>query len=217
MKITGEQVINNSRQAIAGVMKHFANTPTLALNGTPTTPTDVTATLQGAIDAAAAAEKAFHDAVAAKRAAIAKSNAHLGALKALVKNQLGSSQGALGDFGFTSPSRQVPDEATKAAAVAKRAATRAARHTMGKRQEGADQGCGHDDVPLGTIRPQGIETRVGRPPGDVSGGLLFCVVFPVRAGMLEPSGSRSGRRRHGVALAASALTRSGSPLKMRAD
>jgi hypothetical protein len=141
MKRKRDKTINNNRQAIAGVQKHFATTPTLVLDGTPTTPKDVIATLQAAIDAidaAGAAEKAFHDKVAAQHAALAKGDAVLKALKALVKNQLGSAEGVMGDFGFTTPKRKTPDEATKAAAVAKRAATRAARaarHTMGKRQK----------------------------------------------------------------------------------
>jgi type I site-specific restriction endonuclease len=138
MSTNKDKTINNHRQAIAGVQKHFATTPTLVLDGTPTTPKDVIATLQGAIDAidtAAAAEKAFHDTVTAQRAAISTGNALLKALKMLVQNQLGSPQGALGDFGFTTRARQTPNEATKAAAVAKRAATRAVRHTMGKRQK----------------------------------------------------------------------------------
>src|SRR5258708_8978428 len=142
-KTTRDKTINKNRQAIAGVQKHLANIPTLALGGTPTTPTDVIATLQGAIDAidaAAAAEKVFHDAVAAQHAAIVKGNALLKVLKMLVHNQLGSTEGVLGDFGFTSPKRQTPNEATKAAAVAKRAATRAVRHTMGVRQKAKIKG-----------------------------------------------------------------------------
>src|SRR5260370_1201481 len=130
---TRDKTSNKTRQAIAGVQKHLANIPTLALGGTPTTPTDVIATLQGAIDAidaAAAAEKVFHDAVAAQHAAIVKGNALLKVLKMLVHNQLGSTEGVLGDFGFTSPKRQTPNEATKAAAVA-----------MPKRREWRGRGC----------------------------------------------------------------------------
>jgi hypothetical protein len=143
MKTNKAKTINVNRQAIAGVQKHFASTPTIVLDGTPTAPTDVIAALQGAndaIDRAAAAEKAFHDAVTAKNAAIAKGNAFVGALKSLVKSQIGSSHGVLGDFGFSPPTRQTPDEATKAAAVTKRAATRTARHTMGKRQKAPIKG-----------------------------------------------------------------------------
>ncbi|MDP8999056.1 MAG: hypothetical protein M3O46_02985 [Myxococcota bacterium] len=138
MKANRDKTINNNRQAIVGVQKYFATTPTIVLDGKPTTPKDVIATLQGAIDSidtAAVAEKAFHDAVSAQHAAIAKGNAVLKLLKMLVQNQLGGAEGVLGDFGFQIPKRKTPNEATKAAAVAKRAATRDARHTMGKRQK----------------------------------------------------------------------------------
>jgi hypothetical protein len=143
MNTNKDNTINKHRQAIAGIRKHFASAPTMVLGGTPTTPNDAIATLQGsidAIDAASATAHAFHGAVAAQHAAIAKGSGLLTDLKTLVKSQLGSSEGVLGAFGFTSPSRQTPDEATKAAAVAKRAATRAARHTMGKRQKLAVKG-----------------------------------------------------------------------------
>ncbi len=132
-----------SRQAIAGIEKHFTSTPTLALAGTPTTPKDVIATLKAAIDAidaAAAAEKAFHDATTAQHAAVAKGNAVVKALKILVTNQLGSAEGVLNNFGFQPPKRTTPDQAKKAAAVTKRAATRAARHTMGPRQKAPIKG-----------------------------------------------------------------------------
>ena len=138
-----DTTINTFRQAIAGVEAHFASTPSLALDGTPTTPKELVATLQVAIDSidrAATAEKAFHDAVAAQHAAITTGKARLAALRGLVTNQLGSTEAVLGDFGFTARKRQVPTEATKAAAVAKRAATRTARHTMGKRQKSKVKG-----------------------------------------------------------------------------
>jgi hypothetical protein len=143
MNTNRDKTINKNRQAIAGVKKHFASTPSLVLDGSPTTPNDVIAALQAAIDAvdaAAAAGKVFHDVTAAQHAAIAKGNAVLKALKMLVNNQLGGAEGVLGDFGFQAPKRKTPDEATKAEAVAKRAATRAARHTMGKRQKAKVKG-----------------------------------------------------------------------------
>jgi hypothetical protein len=143
MKTNKDRTINTHRQAIAGIRKHFASAPSILLGGTSTTPNDAIATLQGsidAIDAASASAQAFHGAVTAQHAAIAKGTGLLTDLKTLVKSQLGSSEGVLGDFGFTSPSRQTPDEATKAAAVVKRAATRAARHTMGKRQKASVKG-----------------------------------------------------------------------------
>jgi hypothetical protein len=124
-------LLNHIRQAIAGVQKHYATTPTLSLDGASVPTPDVLATLQGAItaiDDAAAAETAFHQAVAAQHAAVAKAEATL------------SKGAARTDFGFAVPTRRTPDEATKARAVAKRAATRAARGTKGPRQKAGIKG-----------------------------------------------------------------------------
>ncbi len=138
MNTNKDKTINQFRQAIAGTQKHFAQAPTIALDGTPTAPKDVIAALQGAIDAidvAAVAEKAFHDAVVAEHAALVKGRATLAALKRTVKVVLGGAEGTQGDFGFTTRKRQVPKAATKAEAVNKRAQTRKAHGTMGKRQK----------------------------------------------------------------------------------
>jgi hypothetical protein len=146
-----DKSVNQHRQAMAGIRKHFASAPTLMLGGTPTSPNDAIATLQGTIDAidkATAAEQAMHEAVTAKNAAMAKSSAALGDLKTLVKAQLGSSASVFADFGFQAPSRQAPTEATKAAAVAKRAATRKVRQTLGKRQKAKLTGT----VPAGDVK-----------------------------------------------------------------
>jgi hypothetical protein len=143
MKPNKDRNMNRYRQAVAGIRKHFASAPTIGLGGTLTKPDEAIATLQAAmnaIDLAAAAEQGFHGAVATQHAALAKGNIVLTELKALVQSQLGSSAGVLGDFGFTKPKRKTPDEATKAAAVAKRASTRKARHTMGKRQRAEVKG-----------------------------------------------------------------------------
>jgi hypothetical protein len=135
--------VSSLRQAMAGVLKHFAQAPTIVLDGASTQPAAVNATFQTAIDAVAkatAAEQAFHDAVAEQHAAIASAKASLAALQSLVKSQLGSTETVLGDFGFTTPKPQTPSEATKAAAVVKRKATREARGTKGKRQKAAIKG-----------------------------------------------------------------------------
>ena len=159
-----DNTINHIRQAMAGIAKHFATNSTLVLDGTTTATKDVVATLQGAIDAidaAAAASKAFHDATAAQHAAIAKGNTLLTALKTLVTNQLGSAGSAFGDFGFTNPKRTVPDATTKVVAVAKRTATRAARHTMGPVQKKSVKGAVNVAV---TVTPTAAPTPVASSP-----------------------------------------------------
>jgi hypothetical protein len=138
-----DKTINTLRQAIGGVQKHFGGTPTIVLDGKPMAPGALVATFQAAIkgiDDAVTAEQAFHDTVAAQNAAIAAARAGLRALKKLVESQLGSASAIFGDFGFPIPTRKTPTEATKAAAVAKREATRAARGTRGKRQKAGIKG-----------------------------------------------------------------------------
>ncbi|HEY8038287.1 MAG TPA: hypothetical protein VIF15_00765 [Polyangiaceae bacterium] len=130
--------INRNRQAIAGIQKHFATAPTIVLDGKPTKPADAIAILQTAIDATdgtTAADTALHTAVAAEKAAVAGANAVRKALKTLVFNAFGPAADAVTDFGFTKPKKATPTVAVKAGAVAKRAATRTARHTMGPKQE----------------------------------------------------------------------------------
>jgi hypothetical protein len=138
-----DTTLNRIRLAIAGVQKHLASTPTVVLDGVSTPIANVLATLNGAttaIDGATTAEKAFHDAVAAQNAAVAAAVALLTDLKVLVTNQFGEKGAATADFGFAPATRKEPDAATKAAAVEKRAATRAARGTRGPRAKQAIKG-----------------------------------------------------------------------------
>ncbi|HTB79219.1 MAG TPA: hypothetical protein VK762_38515 [Polyangiaceae bacterium] len=129
---------NRNRQAIAGVRKHYASTASMVLDGVSYAPTDVERALQGSIDAAdatTAATALFHKTVDAERTANATADTVYAGLKAFVTTQFKAAPDVLADFGFTLPSRQVPDAATVATAVEKRNATRVARHTMGKRQK----------------------------------------------------------------------------------
>jgi hypothetical protein len=138
-----DTIINRIRLAIAGIQKHFASTPTLVLDGVATPTANVLAILNGAttaIDDATTAEKAFHDAVAAQHAAVVSAEALLANLKVLVTNQFGKKGAATADFGFAAATRKTPDAATAAAAVEKRAATRAARGTKGPRAKKAIKG-----------------------------------------------------------------------------
>lgn len=138
-----DTIINRIRLAIAGIQKYYAGSQTLVLDGQTVPTATVLATLTGAtsaIDGATTAEKAFHDAVAAQNAAVAAAVALLANLKVLVTNQYGKKGTATADFGFAPGTRKTPDAATKAAAVEKRAATRAARGTKGPRAKKAIKG-----------------------------------------------------------------------------
>lgn len=134
---------NLNRQAIAGVQKVYATTPAIILDGVSFAPANVVKALQGPIDAADAtntAGAAFHKAVAVEKAAIVEADTVYAGLRTLVMSQFATSPETLAEFGFTPPTRRVPDAATVAGAVEKRAATRAARHTMGKRQKAGVKG-----------------------------------------------------------------------------
>jgi hypothetical protein len=159
-----DTLTNRNRQMIAGVQKHWGSTPTIPIDGQPTAPKDVVATLQAANDAIAAAgvaEKAFHDATTAQKAALAKARVLSAGLKVLVKNQLGSSESILNDFGITTRSRQVPTAQTAAKAVVKRAATRAARHTAGPRQKASV----HGTVETASPAPAAASAPAASPSG----------------------------------------------------
>jgi hypothetical protein len=139
MKPTNKSIRSNrNRQAIAGVRKHYASTASMVLDGISYAPADIEKALQGSIDAAdatTAATAVFHKTVDAERTANATADTVYAGLKAFVTTQFKAAPDALADFGFTLPSRQIPDAATLATAVEKRKATRTARHTMGKRQK----------------------------------------------------------------------------------
>jgi hypothetical protein len=135
---------DRNRQAIAGVKQNLANTPSIVLGGVAHAPADIEAALQASIDASdatAAASAAFHKAVTAEQAAHAKGDAIYKGLKSMLVNQFALAPDTLAQFGISLlPQRQTPSAATSAAAVAKRAATRVARHTLGKRQKAGIKG-----------------------------------------------------------------------------
>ncbi len=134
---------DRSRKMIAGVKKHYANAPSLVVDGVSYAPADIEAALQGCVDAAdatASAAAAFHKAVATEKTSTAKGDALYRGLRAFLITQYKAQPTVLDDFGITLSTKQVPDASKVAAAVAKRAATRAARHTMGKRQKAGIKG-----------------------------------------------------------------------------
>jgi hypothetical protein len=123
-------------QVIAGVKKDLQNVPQLLLNGEAYTPASLVALLQSRIDAGngVAVDKAKYVAsIKAYRAISAKCTSVVGALRQYVMNAYGKDGTQLADFGFTAPRKATLTPEQKAAAVAKRAATRAARGTKGPR------------------------------------------------------------------------------------
>jgi hypothetical protein len=126
-------------KAIAGIGKHFAGATSLTLMGASFTPASLKAVFQADIDATNATEAGhtqWRQQVATQKATRANTRAVSKALKSYVVGTFGASAvGVLEDFGFSAPkSPGKKTVAAKAEGLVKAKATRAARHTMGKKQ-----------------------------------------------------------------------------------
>jgi hypothetical protein len=141
---------------IAGIGKYFAGVNTITLAGTPYAPSAIAKILQDLVDAINAAVAARTAAHVAVQAASAKSAAVDPVLTAFKSYLLGVYTDAktLADFGLTprKPRRPLTQE-EGAAAAAKRLATRAARHTLGKRQKASIHGTAPEPPPVVTPPP----------------------------------------------------------------
>jgi hypothetical protein len=139
MKTTKNTVVALAGQLIAGTKKHFPAASSLAFGGGTFTPAQVETSLQTLSDL----RTAVNDAKAATKAKLADEEAQAPSLRTqmsafvtYVKATFGNSPDVLADFGLTPKKVKAPltlDQ--KAAAAAKRKATRAARHTMGSKQK----------------------------------------------------------------------------------
>ncbi len=127
-----------AQQLIAGTGKHLSSTTQVNLVGSSFTPAELTAKLQSLVtlrtnvDAAKASTKEMLATEAAQMPAL---RTLMSAYVAYIKAAYVGSPGVLADFGISLKSRAPLTVDDKAAAVAKRAATRAARHTMGPQQK----------------------------------------------------------------------------------
>src|SRR5271166_2492462 len=138
---TKSQVVALTQQLIAGTAKHLTGTTPVQLVGSSFTSADITAklqsivTLEADVDAAKAATKAK---LATRTASMPPLRNFESAYVAYLKAAYRGSPDVLADFGIQPPKVPVPlTVEAKAAATAKRAATRAARHTMGSQQKKA--------------------------------------------------------------------------------
>jgi hypothetical protein len=125
---------------IAGIDKHVTGGATIGGDEyTPQTLKAVFAEHNVAIDAADALHKQWQDQVNVMRAAAKRANTVYLLLHSFLLGQYGNDANAvLNDFGMKTPKPKGPQTVkTKSAAVAKRAATRAVRHTMGTKQRKA--------------------------------------------------------------------------------
>ncbi len=157
-------------KAMKGVDKHLASLTTIMIGGTAYTAPTLKAVFQADIDATNAADAArtqWKDLLVPAKAARTLAARSRLALKSYLVGLYGpNAVGILEDFGFTPP--KSPGRKTakaKADAVDKSAATRVARHTMGKNQKKSVKGT---VTPVSPPAPAG-STPITAPPA-ASGG-----------------------------------------------
>jgi hypothetical protein len=142
--VTKQTKIDRDRRMIAGVEKHFARSDRIRLDGEQYTREELIALLRERVElshAVLAAKAAWQDAVQRERANAAKTARVAAALRKTIHLMFGSDAAALSDFGVAPHKERRPlSSEEKAMVVAKILATRAARHTMGKRQRRAIKG-----------------------------------------------------------------------------
>jgi hypothetical protein len=138
-----ERVAATAKQLIAGAAKRLTGTTPIVLAGSSYTPDQITSKLQQLVNLRSAVDAAQ----ASSRARITEENTQAPSLIALVSDlrayvrvTFRDSPEALADFGITPKARVPLTGEAKALATAKRAATRAARHTMGSNQRKAIKG-----------------------------------------------------------------------------
>ncbi|HTB75774.1 MAG TPA: hypothetical protein VK762_21140 [Polyangiaceae bacterium] len=140
---TKSQVAADAKQLIAATAKHLTSGTQVPLLGGSFTPDQVTSKLQMLVDLRSDVDASR----ASTKAKIANETAQMPALRTFksayrtyIKAAFGSSPDVLADFGITPKAREPLTVEAKAAAAAKRASTRAARHTMGSDQKKAIKG-----------------------------------------------------------------------------
>ncbi len=171
---TKGQAVVLAKQLIAGAEKHLTGATQVAILGSSFTPAEITTKLQSLVtlrtdvDAAKAATKAK---IAAESANMPSLLTFMSALRTYVKAAYGGSPDVLADFGITPKVRVPLTVEAKAAAAAKRAATRAARHTMGKQQKKEVMGdvTGVIVTPITAASPA-VAAPVSPTPPATSGG-----------------------------------------------
>jgi hypothetical protein len=132
------QVVETAKQLIAGATKNLAAGTTVSFAGGSYTPDQVTQKLQALVDLRSnvdAAKAAVREKLALEAAQAPALTAFARQFRAFAKATFVTSPSALADFGINPKSRGPQTVEAKTVAVAKRAATRAARHTMGSKQK----------------------------------------------------------------------------------
>jgi len=134
MRKNSSAQIDDASKAIEAITKHLSKVKTVMLAGKTVATSDVAAALQARIDALRAAQSARGAWLAAcsnEKAEQANSDVLLRNFFLTVKAMFDTQPDVLADFGIVPRKRATPTAQTKAAAVVKSTATRAARLTVG--------------------------------------------------------------------------------------
>jgi hypothetical protein len=164
-KATLEQRV---RKLIAGTLKHPPAGP-LTVDGQSLTADALVQVLQGLVDALAkvsAARAAWQEALNEMHDVHAKVVPFIGRYRSVLAGMYGDAPATLEDYGLTPRKVPVPKTAEqKAAAASLRKATRAVRHTMGKRQKKALKASAPVTKPAdGAVQaPAGAPSTVAQP------------------------------------------------------
>jgi hypothetical protein len=131
------------QKLLEGAQRYTAVLPSLTLRGQSYAPADLVQILQDRLAASLAvqtARAAYRGSVQTDRDKHAQTDAAVKALKGVVQGMFPESVDTLAEFGLRPRKVRTTTVAAKAGAIAKNAATREARHTMGKRQKLAIKG-----------------------------------------------------------------------------
>jgi hypothetical protein len=145
---TNTQVNRINQQAadqklISGITKHAQTLPSLVIGGTSYATAAITAQLQSRLDASTTVQSTratWQNAVSVDKATREKTKTFVSGLRQALQVAFAGSIDTLADFGLTPRKARVVTPEEKTVAVAKAKATRAARHTMGKKQKAAIKG-----------------------------------------------------------------------------
>jgi hypothetical protein len=148
-------LLSGEQKMIVGLQKHEQTLTSLVIDGTPYKTADVITVVQTLVNSAQAvvSSKATWQAnIIADDNARAKNKTFMSGLRQSLLVAFGSSVDVLADFGMTPhKTRAVRTPEEKAEATAKALATRAARHTMGKKQKAQIKGTVAASPPQGDV------------------------------------------------------------------
>jgi hypothetical protein len=138
---------------IDGFNKHAAAMPSMVINGVMRTTKDLVATLQSRVDSARAVlstKATWQTAIRTDQALRETTKTFVSGVKQGLIVAFAGQVDTLADFGLTARAKHVATPEEKIARAAKAKATRAARHTLGKKQKAAIKGTAAPNAPATT-------------------------------------------------------------------